>query len=267
MPFTDYNRVVYKKNPLEMVVCQLRFPPILNINEKQPSEFQERIRDKFPYYNITVERQQFFIPPDIKDFVPSVLRMEDSNNYCFSSADNTWHVNLTSTFLALSTSKYDRWEQFFEKLQTPLSALNEIYKPSFFERVGLRYIDRFNLSKLNLENVEWSDLLQSFILGWLANQEIRNDVRKQNSFVELDIGNEAIAQINITKGLVVDFKSSFPVFDDDGKSLIVDSDLYMLRKDVGELYESLDYLHKNSTNLIRAIITDKLHKAMEPDEI
>jgi hypothetical protein len=69
------------------------------------------------------------------------------------------------------------------------------------------------------------------------------------------------------KGLVVDFKTSLPVFDDDGKSLIVDSDLYMLRKDVSELNESLDYLHKNSTKLIRSIITDKLHEAMEPYEI
>jgi len=153
MSFADFERVIYKKNPLIQVVCQLRFPRILRINEKPPADFQERIRDKYPLYQVAVEQQQQFsvdmgapeTPP-----TPKILQSEAINNYTFSSFDEKWHINLTSTFLALSTTRYERWESFTENLKVPLSALIDIYKPAFFERVGLRYVDAFTRSKLNL---------------------------------------------------------------------------------------------------------------------
>jgi len=72
------------------VVCQLRFPRILKINEKQPADFQERIRDKYPLYQVTVEQQQQItlkigaaeMPP-----TPHILQSEATNNYNFSSVD------------------------------------------------------------------------------------------------------------------------------------------------------------------------------------
>ena len=40
-----------------------------------------------------------------------------------------------------------------------------------------------------------------------------------------------------------------------------------MKKETNELNKSLEYLHNISKNLIRAIIKDKLHKAMEPNAI
>ncbi|HQU44113.1 MAG TPA: TIGR04255 family protein, partial [Pirellulales bacterium] len=50
MPLPEFPRVIYGKNPLEVVICQLRFPPILRIGAELPAEFQERIRKDYPEF-------------------------------------------------------------------------------------------------------------------------------------------------------------------------------------------------------------------------
>ena len=47
MPFPDYGRVIYQRNPLIEVICQVRFPPVLRIDVEPPAAFQEAIRDEF----------------------------------------------------------------------------------------------------------------------------------------------------------------------------------------------------------------------------
>ncbi len=50
MPFPEVQRVIYRKNPLEQVICQFRFPAILRIDTETPADFQERIRNDFPQF-------------------------------------------------------------------------------------------------------------------------------------------------------------------------------------------------------------------------
>jgi uncharacterized protein (TIGR04255 family) len=52
MQFPDYERVIYERNPLNEVLCQLRFPSILKVTSQQPVEFQEVIRTDYPILNI-----------------------------------------------------------------------------------------------------------------------------------------------------------------------------------------------------------------------
>lgn len=266
MPFKSYERVIYRKNPLVQVLCQLRFPRILKINEKQPADFQERIREKYPRFQTALEQQisvEFDVEANVQ--IPHIQQQSEAiKNYMFSTVDETWHINLTSTFLALSTSKYDRWESFKENLAEPLQALIDIYKPAFFERVGLRYIDVFKRSSLNIEDVNWSDLIEPFALGFMSNTEIQMDVLSQNTVVELDIGDDAIAQVRLSK--TIDAPSGFPMPRGE-EVFIVDSDMYVMQKNFEELDKALDNLHSNSTGLIRSIIKEKLHNAMEPEAI
>ena len=44
MPFPVTKRIIYKKNPLVEVICQLRFPPILSIDTEIPARFQGAIK-------------------------------------------------------------------------------------------------------------------------------------------------------------------------------------------------------------------------------
>ena len=66
MLFSDRPRTHYEKTLAHEVICQLRFPTILSINNVEPADFQERIREDFPQY----ARKQDVLPPQIVNGKP-----------------------------------------------------------------------------------------------------------------------------------------------------------------------------------------------------
>lgn len=132
-------RVKYNRCPLVEVIFQLRFPTILSINSKQPADFQEKIRKEYPFYDEGIEEQnELLINTNGKS---AQLKSSQNKNYSFVSVDKTYKVNLTSTFIAISTRKYTQWEEFSEKVRQVVKAFQETYEVPFYTRVGLRYID------------------------------------------------------------------------------------------------------------------------------
>jgi uncharacterized protein (TIGR04255 family) len=131
MPFPDSPRILYGKNPLVEVICQLRFPPILRIDSELPAVYQERIRHQYPLFRqARTLDQQLGVPKEIAEKLAIDLgQVAPGASYEFVSADENWTVSLTRNFLALSTRKYERWEQFTDQLQHPLQSLIDVYKP------------------------------------------------------------------------------------------------------------------------------------------
>ncbi len=176
MPFPDSPRVIYAQNPLIEVVCQLRFPPILRIDSEAPAALQEKIRAKYPLFKEKhISDLGIELPPEIAQLSNSVIStpLRTSRiSYDFISADEQWRVGLTREFIALSTTKYERWEDFKAHLEQPLQVFIETYSPAFFSRVGLRYRDLIRRPRLGLENAPWSDLLKTPIAGELAAGEV-----------------------------------------------------------------------------------------------
>ncbi len=180
MPFPERRRVIYQKNPLESVICQLRFPSVLRIDTELPSAFQENIRKDFPNFLEGTEFQIEFpvvasgqIPSDM----PRQIVQPTIKNYEFASEDGQWKINLTRSFIALTTTKYNRWEEFKTKLAGPLDAFMKIYSPDYYIRVGLRYIDIFRRSTLELDGVSWEELLQPYILGMLSASDVMKEIK------------------------------------------------------------------------------------------
>ncbi|MCK4814181.1 TIGR04255 family protein [bacterium] len=263
MPFPEAVRVIYKNNPLDRVICQLRFPPILKIETEVPSEFQERIRDAFPELH-EKEEATLSIPKSVQQEIPSnVLRniMPSVNkNYEFVSEDGFWHVNLTRTFLSLTSIKYERRSQFQSKLQPLLTALMDVYKPPYFLRIGLRYVDIIKRSVLKLDGLKWSELLQPHILGLLGATDVSENIKSlEAKYVILLEDNISMARI-IT-GLVEWGEKSEECF-------MIDTDLFNTEKtNVENVMDKLNYLHVRASRLIQWLITKKLHIAMEPKEL
>ena len=129
MLFSDRPRTHYEKTLAHEVICQLRFPTILSINNVEPADFQERIREDFPQY----ARKQDVLPPQIVNGKPEP--QPPVTNYHFLSQDGRWKLNLTKDFIALSTLSYPGWEEFARMLDKPLAAFIQFYKPAYFQRV------------------------------------------------------------------------------------------------------------------------------------
>ena len=133
------------------------FPAILTINNVEPADFQEAIRAEFPQY----ARRQDAAPPRITGLggpSPKVEQQPPVTNHNFVSEDNQWKLNLTKDFIALSTLHYPGWEEFARQLDKPLAAFIRLYKPAYFQRVGLRYVNVFSRARLGLEGTPWAEL-------------------------------------------------------------------------------------------------------------
>jgi len=269
MALRDYQRVHYRKNPLIEVICQVRYPRILSIDGEVPFAFQNKIITQYPILQTTDEFQQQ-VSFDVTDDnpIPRITQSEKRPNYAFFSSDKKWKVNLTSNFLSLSTTQYCSWEDFSKRLESLIGVFQEIYSPPFseYERVGLRYIDGFTRSRMDLNNIDWNELLQPYALGFLSNPDIKDDVKSFVCTTELDAGNNSFARINTSLGFINTGNVQVPLPGQE-LSLILDSDIFAFKVNKDSLFSRLEYIHKVSTNIMRSVITDKLHVAMEPEKI
>lgn len=90
MQFPDYERVIYERNPLYEVTCQLNFPSILKITSQQPVEFHEGIRNEYP--NLYISRPIDLPIPITPDSNTNVLEslsqmLASETSYTFTSED------------------------------------------------------------------------------------------------------------------------------------------------------------------------------------
>ena len=258
--FSNDNRVIYRKNQLGEVVCQLRFPEILTIEANVPVDFQEAIRDQFPRYSVRKE-----MPLPKLSGAPGNFQLQkqpQTNNYQFVSADGVWRVNLTSRFISLACSRYTTWEAFAAKLDKPLAAFIQIYRPAFFERVGLRYLNFISRKALQLEGTPFRELIQPQYLGVLANEQMQEiSATRSTVDAEFAIRGGCRAKIHAGPGLVKRGGAQ-----DNEPKFVLDLDLYMLGNMAVNLSAgALQTLHAQAGSLFRGAITDTLHDAMEPE--
>jgi len=264
MPFPDAPRVIYRKNPLDRVICQVRFPPILRIDTQIPADFQDAIRGEFPGF---CEKEELAFPLPLraqKEISTEVLHQmapTETKNYEFSSEDGNWVVNLTRTFLALTARRYIRRQEFKERLKTPFEALTRIYEPACFSRIGLRYVDIIRRSDLGMKDVPWTELLQPHVLGLLSSphEAVKTSIRAFEAKCELQL-EDGSSMARIVTALV-------EAQDNKEECFMIDTDFYTTQKTpISEVQNKLDYFHVRGSRLIRWFIKDKLHNAMEPEE-
>lgn len=264
MPFPDKKRIIYNKNPLDQVICQLRFPPILKIDTEIPVEFQEKIRKDFPRYMDMIEGQIEFSPKvkfgKSSEVSDQMLTLPGYKNHEFISEDDLWKINLTRNFVALSTKNYTRWEDFKGTFKLILDAFSEVYSPTFFTRAGLRYIDLFKRSKLGLNDEAWQELLNPHILGLLGSSDISSNVIDFESKYEIGL-NDKSSMVRLVSKYVKDKN-------DNEICYMIDCDFFnTARIKSDEVFKLLDYFNVRGSRLIQWLITDKLHNAMGPKEL
>lgn len=255
--FSNKKRCIYRASPAAEVICQLRFPEILAVTAADPVEFQEAIREAFPVF---VRKQEMPMP---KLSGTTIQKGTPVTNFQFSSADGVWRVNLTNKFISLACTRYSCWETFARHLDQPLAAFIRIYKPAYFERVGLRYVNFLSRQRLGLEGIPFRELIAPAYLGPLALEDVA-EASASRCTVDCDIAlrGGCRAKIHAGPGLV----QRNGIADKEVK-FIFDQDLYM----TGQLQlnlaaGALHTLHAQAFSLFRGAITQRLHEAMGPEE-
>lgn len=258
MAFPNSPRVLYGTNPLEQVICQLRFPPILRITSDSAADFQDAIRDRYPLYSEEEGVPELPLPESLA----AALKLGQPGPTPakrFTSPDEHWTVALAQHFVALTTGRYERWEGFRDRLRHAVDALERIYDPAFYTRIGLRYRDVIRRSDLDLPDVPWSQLLAPNVLSELGSQ-LADAVQEVNHIGLIDLGENA-GKVRVRHGLDKDSKTGEEVY-------CIDADFFTTQRTIrDDVNHRLDHFKTQAACFFRWCITQRLHDAMAPRPI
>jgi uncharacterized protein (TIGR04255 family) len=263
VPLPDYERVIYERNPLTDVICQLRFPPVLRIDVDLPAAFQDAIRGEFP---ILTEKSAgengLAIPPEIAREIPPQFAqqlgaLQGKKSYSFASDDGAWTIVLARDSLALTSKRYREWPEFLGRLRPAVEALVANYQPSHYSRVGLRYSDLICRSSLGLADVPWSDLLQPYIAGELGSEAVSSEITLAARQLVIALP-EHRGQVLVQHGLGTKEGAEETCY-------VIDADYSSSeRTEVNDVWGLLEGLHGQAGRLFRWCIRDRLHDALQP---
>ena len=266
MPFPQSDREIYNNNPLEQVICQLRFPTILSISSERPARFQEEIRHEYPWYaqqgqldvpDLPVEIRGS-LPPEIRDALPSFGLAQGPISYTFENEDRTRAIQLTQDSVAVSEGRYDQWDAFRAEIVRVESVLREIYAPAFYTRIGLRYRDVLDRRHYDLESVPWAELLNPDFLGALGSEEIAQDVVQSHTQVLLTIPDVEGGQVILQHGLAVREDDAPPAY-------VIDADFSTQNRcDHDAAFKAAGKFNRWAGHLFRWATTDYFRTAMAP---
>lgn len=131
----------YARNFIRLAVCELRFPTLLELEERAPVSFSKAVRKEYPTYqrltNVNVN--------------PGGLAQAAS--HAFRSKNGRWTVTVRSASLSLETSRYDSFQELSERLAFVLKAATGTIDSEFFTRVGVRYINAIPFERTTIH--EW----------------------------------------------------------------------------------------------------------------
>ena len=254
--YSDKPHCCYGANQLVEVICQLRFPEILTIAAEAPARFQDAIRTEYPQFHCRRELQ----PPKVVGN-PGCFALENQPvniNYQFSTQDGVWRVNLTSKFISLACTDYTCWEDFAAHMDKPL------YRPAYFQRVGLRYRNVISRQALGLEERPFSELIAPCYLGPLTEVDV-NEATATRCTLDLEMAIRGGCRMQLHAGPA---KVRSPEGMDKETKYIFDQDLYIAGNIPPHLSAAaMNTLHNQAWAIFRGAITDTLHNAMQPEKL
>ena len=141
LPEVPHGRMTHP--PLKAVLGQLRFPPVLRIQEPDfVAPFQDAIRGEYP----TLGKQQ-----EIGVIIAQggLVQTQPTLAWRFSDVTGTWHVVLAADFVTLeaTASNYTEFGDLRDRLARILGPLVEVFAVTTATRLGLRYVNHIELQE------------------------------------------------------------------------------------------------------------------------
>ena len=246
-------RSLYEASPLGEVICQIRFPKLLALENSLPVDFQKIVGSEYP---ILETRSHIGLSQTAQTLDRNEnARISTGILYDFFDEDRQTKITLTSDFIAISTLSYTRWEDFCGRISTALNALKGTYDVHLFLRIGLRYQNVIRPNELGLTDASPSDLIEAALLGLVphANKSVSH-----HSSTTFRIDDSAAATVQVVIPIVENAASSVYVIDTD---TFEDA---QIKAEVDGAVSILDKLHKAASDVFRCVILERLHNALGP---
>lgn len=122
---------VFKRSLVTSVVCEFRFPTLMELGEsKPPSNFVKALRKSYP---------QIEVGTDVSFGLGGAA--ETSHAHVFRSMRGNWAVSLKHSNLTIETSSYTGYDELRRRVLEVVEAAVPVIDTDFWTRVGLRYVN------------------------------------------------------------------------------------------------------------------------------
>jgi uncharacterized protein (TIGR04255 family) len=132
-----------ERAPLAKVLAQVRFPGLAILKDDSiVSTFASQLGKEYP-----VLQEQRGVNLLV---TPTGVTQQQSNQRMWSlpSRDELWKITVSENFLTLDTVKYPSRHEFVRKFDQAAQKFIELVDPPYFERLGIRYINRVDDKEL-----------------------------------------------------------------------------------------------------------------------
>ena len=168
---------VHRRNFVQLAVCELRFPVLMDFDDKLFQRAYAPLRKLYPRVN--------------RAFNVNLAAMDSKEaQYEITSRDNDWSVVLRPASVAIQAApgKYTNMGDIISRLRPILKDLPQHLDIDFFTRVGLRFVNLLPAPAHEMEGWVNPRLLSAFSGGELgsvssAMQEIRGRCDPRGTFV------------------------------------------------------------------------------------
>lgn len=225
----NVERVEYERNFIQLAVCELKFPTVLEFETECPRDFQKALRKEYPHLEQGTRIE----------LLPAGGRSGEKR-YIFRSMDRDWSVTLRSSAVALETAAYRNFEDFLLRLQKVVEKIEPLIDTDFFTRVGLRYV---NVIPVDGDPTGWinPDLVKPLISDVFG---------KPAKYWQQISGTTDNGHLNINHGLQEDEEP-------DRRSYVLDFDFYRELVGIKELEDLLKSFNRQNFNLFRWAVESK----------
>lgn len=236
-------------SPLGLVVCQVRHQGGAPVGETEVERIYEFVKTDFP----TVE-PKLGSTVNIAAGSEGVATQQTAprHRWQFRSEDG-WTAVLGQTQFALETINYDRWDKFVGHFGLLMRAVADICKPVTEERVGLRFVNRFQLDSVTTPE-HFQDHMTDETLGLLVDGKLSSSIISTQNCVDLQGPNDIILRL----------QHGYPSIGN-AVSYIVDTDCYKqlsVEFSTQNILQKIESFHRLCKQIFEAVITKQLYDTL-----
>ena len=242
----------YRKPFLNQVIVRIDFPaPINGLSRALSENISKALLPLFP-----IAEPKKFIAKELQVTKRETKeKVMEGTNWLFHSIDKGKTLTIEPNNINISYKKYGSFEVLKNDLVIVLEAMFNKYPDLQGSRLGLRYINKIELTEANL--LDWSDYLDKRLLTMLSIPEDPAKISRAFNTIVLNYGD---MMIQFQYGM---HNPDFPV-PIRKKIFILDYDAYYQGpQNLEEIKQSIDKFHEEIEALFEANITDKLRGLME----
>jgi uncharacterized protein (TIGR04255 family) len=173
-------RVIFERNPLKIVVMQVRYPPIFALEHPAGvAPMQEEIRDAYPL----AEGRRQTVSVDLEGIGGPGAQL---GPWRFLSEDGNWVVGLAPDFISLETRAYRQFEEFEERAARVLDVAASTLRVSRCLRFGLRYVNEIEHPKAHRVS-DWKKFVHEELLGIAGGELLGDRVAQAVQQIQVDL--------------------------------------------------------------------------------